>query len=119
MLGNAMMSPEQWTERVAGALNDLQDRDYQERVWLRGLGPEVSSFDEVVNRLFDDYDLAGFLKQPHVRVRTSLVDSLRAVQDSLKGVDEVPMTLATLRSPAWECVRRDARAALELLQGVP
>jgi hypothetical protein len=110
-----MMSPQQWAERIAAALNELQDRDYQERVWLRGLGPEVSSLDEVVNRLFDDYDLAGFLEQPHVRTCAPLVTSLRALEESLRAVDDGPITQAALASREWERVREDARASLQAL----
>ena len=49
---------------LIGAIRDVADPEYQLRVWVRGEGPEVSSFTEIVAQIFDDYrieEMAGEL----------------------------------------------------------
>ena len=58
-----MMDRETWLRRILEATRDLADERYQERVWVRGEGPEVDSSTEAVCRLVDDYDLATFLDE--------------------------------------------------------
>ena len=58
-----MMDRQTWLERILEATRDLADERYQERVWVRGAGPEVDSSTEALVRLMDDYDLAGFIAE--------------------------------------------------------
>lgn len=37
-------------------ISHISDIEYQERVWIRGEGPEVDDFDETVCHFFDDGD---------------------------------------------------------------
>ena len=37
-------------------INDLTDKEYQKRIWIRGEGPEVDSFDDAVCNFFDTAD---------------------------------------------------------------
>ncbi len=57
------MDRETWLRRILEAIGDLADERYQERVWVRGEGPEVDSSTEAICRLVDDYDLATFLAE--------------------------------------------------------
>lgn len=51
-----------YRDRVIDALNELADRDYQERVWS-GLDPRLmSSLTECIEELFDD---SGLVKALH------------------------------------------------------
>lgn len=56
-----MMDQETWLRRILATIQDLADRDYQERIWIRGEGPEADSSTEAICRLVHDYDLQGFL----------------------------------------------------------
>ena len=62
-----------------GVLDNLQylsDADFQERVWVKGLGPEVSSFTEAVCGLYDDSGLDDRLSDPkHRPVLSEDIDS--------------------------------------------
>jgi hypothetical protein len=55
-----VMDRDTWLERIAEAIRVLGDGSYQERVWVRGEGPEVDSSTEAISALLDDYDLGGF-----------------------------------------------------------
>lgn len=37
-------------------ISHISDKEYQIRVWIEGLGPEVNDFDETVCHFFDDGD---------------------------------------------------------------
>ena len=53
-----------YTETVRDALLELSDAEYQRRVWTgQGTATEMSSFDETIERLFDDSGLAGALER--------------------------------------------------------
>ena len=43
-----MMDRDTWLERILEAIGDLGDASYQERVWVRGEGPEVDSSIEAI-----------------------------------------------------------------------
>lgn len=53
---------ESLAEHGPDALHELSDASFQERVWLRGEGGEVSSPSEAVNQLFDDSGLGDLLE---------------------------------------------------------
>ncbi len=46
-------------------IKTIQDADFQERIWLRGEGPEVSDFGETINSYFDLYDGMVDLKKSY------------------------------------------------------
>ena len=72
---------------IVDALRELADAEYQERVWAGHSLTEMSSFDECVERLFEDSGLAiGMAKGPVygggpdglLRELDTLVGSVRA-----------------------------------------
>jgi hypothetical protein len=56
-----MMTSREWIAAIESVLRQFADPEYQRRVWILGLGPEVSSYDEAVNLLLVDLDLAGLI----------------------------------------------------------
>jgi hypothetical protein len=70
-----MMDRQTWLMRVLEATRDRADERYQERVWVRGEGPEVDSSAEAVCRLVDDYDLASFIAKAAEQGWTSMSNS--------------------------------------------
>ena len=43
-------------EAVLRIVDHISDKEYQERVWIRGEGPEVDDFDETVCNFFPEAD---------------------------------------------------------------
>jgi hypothetical protein len=113
-----MMDRDTWLRRLLGATRDLADIDYQERVWVRGEGPEVDSSTEAICRLVDDYDLATFLAQAAENAWVSK-DQLRVLQRldaaharyAITGEDADDAT--RIQSPGWHKIRKLAKATLE------
>lgn len=49
-------SNEQVLQSVLDTIRGISDKEYQQRVWIRGEGPEVDDFDESCCNLFGDGD---------------------------------------------------------------
>ena len=110
------MDPVTWRSKILGAVRDLADAKYQERVWVRGEGPEVDSPTEALCRLLDDYDLPGFLDRAAregwlADRRLAALEALAAALegDGRHGPDRSGHDLS---SPHWQRVRTLARKTL-------
>ena len=113
-----MMDRETWLRRILEATRDLADEPYQERVWVRGEGPEVDSSTEAICRLVDDYDLATFVAEAGKNAWVSrdqlaalqrLDAALRRYATSGEDADDA----ARIESPGWNKIRKLAKATLE------
>ena len=104
---------------VIECLGELADPEFQQRVWVRGEGPEVSSYVEVVCRLFDDTALGDVLDGGSAPV----VLGLEATEELLRLrqlVDAVPSDMdaeSLLRLPTWGEIVQTASRARGLLAG--
>ncbi len=117
-----MMTREQHLKAVLGVVSEFANRAFQERVWLTGAGPEVSSFEEAICRFFDDYDAVGLISSLETthELRTDQVEALKKFSDELNsfaanvpdgsGADKI------LRDPQWESLRQLAENVLSRFQ---
>jgi hypothetical protein len=106
-----------WSQAIACALAEFADAEYQERVWLHGKGPEVSSYEEAVNRLYDDYDVEGFLALPEVQSQPPIAEAITAFCKALETTPEPQDRIdeTWLSSVYWHHVREKAAHAREKL----
>ena len=58
-----MMRFEDWEKNILDEIKEISDRDLQLRLWFDPNSKLISSFDEVVCRLYDDFDFIGFLDE--------------------------------------------------------
>lgn len=113
-----MMDRQTWLANILSAIRDLADADYQERVWVRGEGPEVDSSTEAVCRLWDDYDLPGFLSDGRRKhwLSNEQLAALRAFEAALGGYlacdGDQGDDAARIASPEWQELRERARSTL-------
>ena len=72
---------------ILESLEELADIQFQERVWVKGKGPEVSSLEEAICGLFDDSCLGMVLdKQGYVYNKT--IDAeIRQLSNELARID--------------------------------
>jgi hypothetical protein len=116
-----MMDRETWLKRILDATRDLADERYQERVWVRGEGPEVDSSTEALVRLMDDYDLPGFIAEAAEKawVSDEQLASLRRLDTALARYaadDQARDDAARIASREWLRIRELARATLDTFQ---
>ncbi len=106
--------------RVREGLEELSDPEFQERVWVRGEGAEVSSPVETISQLFDDSGLGDLLAESKSEpVISATVDGLLTRLSSL--VDQVDLggePAQVLRAPEWVEVRRTAREVLDAMDNL-
>jgi hypothetical protein len=116
-----MMENKVWLSKVLEVLQEFSSREFQERIWLHGLGPEVSSYEEAMCRLFDDL---GFSRLIDVEWRQSGLSesqmlTLKEFRENLlkfdKDIPEIPAPTDILNRPSWEDVREYATKAAEAL----
>ena len=117
-----MMDRDTWLAGILAAIRDLGDAAYQERVWVRAEGPEVDSSAEAICRLYDDFDLAGFLaedRQQHwlsADEHAALQAFAAALSDSIATDDEETSDATRVATPEWHALRKLARRTLELVE---
>lgn len=108
------MDRDKWLGCILDATRDLADERYQERVWVRGAGPEV---DSSTVRLMDDYDLAGFIAEAAAQdwISSDQLAALGRLDTALERYaanDQEGNDAARIASSEWQNVRGIAAAAL-------
>jgi hypothetical protein len=113
-----MMDRETWLRRILEATRDLADENYQQRVWVRGEGPEVDSSTEAICRLVDDYDLPRFLAEAAKKAwlsksQLTALERLDAALARDAGNGENAEDAIRTQNPEWRKIRKLAKATLE------
>jgi len=116
-----MMQYRDWIDVVVKVLTEFSSQEFQERVWLRGEGPEVSSYEEAVNRFFDDYaaDKLIDVEWRRAGLGRDKREKLASFRDALDAFNKLlpnaPHPQEVLGKPEWRRVRAAARNALDAL----
>lgn len=120
-----MMHPIDWKTHLLETVQLIADQTYQEEVWLRGArGRQISSWEEIICRLFDDYDLDGFLQSNWRQADVSqaqhdkLVELRDALNASLTVFGNASDPYAVLNSPGWQRIRKLAQETLSYFESV-
>jgi hypothetical protein len=94
---------------VLSALAELSDEEYQRRVWNSVDGPEVSSFTESVERLWDDSGLSADLESEHGAYGHLIDQRLRELDLRLSKIDSDRYPDEIIADPAMSAIRQLAR----------
>jgi hypothetical protein len=107
------------TEILLWGLEELSDKNFQERVWLGKSVGEMSSFDEAVCATFDDSGLGILLDSD--RRRTEIPPDQRELAIKLSRlVKKIPRGRSpseVIDHPAMQSVRETAKELLMILKG--
>ena len=99
------MEIDEWLRKVLGVVADIGDREFQERVWIRGEGPEVSSFDEIMCTLFDDSQLDALIDECRsLGLHKEGIDGLAGLRDALNAYpdrEDRSSDAEIVRDPKW------------------
>ena len=103
---------------MESCLKELSDIEFQKRIWLRGEGPEVSSYVEVVCQLFDDTGIGDELSEmEHGIVLSEDLDPVfRELRELFDSIDYRVGVANILNHPKWPKVAELASRALKLLE---
>ena len=103
-----------WKECVLSTIVQIGDREFQERVWLRGDGPEVSSWEEIICTLYGDCQFKEFIEEClALGVHLNLVNELRVFGIKLDSyLQRTPETMPAsdvLQDPEWATIVEHAQ----------
>ena len=103
----------------------LSDPSFQERVWLKGLGPEVSSIDEAITsflercEIFIEYaDQQEGLQKEHIKMLRDLYDKVDDYRCSHLGVADDKEVERVLSDPKWHKIQHEAKAVYEAIKTI-
>lgn len=115
------MENDLWLKKTAEVLREFSSQEFQERVWLKGLGPEVSSYEEAMCRLFDDLGFSRLIdvEWRQAGLREDQVSALRSFREGLlkfdKDIPETPKPRDVLDRSSWKDIRASAQRATAVL----
>lgn len=117
-----MMDKDTWLRNILSMVQELSDKHYQEEVWLKGIGNEISSFTEAICGLFDDYDLDGFLDKysSDEYLSESKIKMLILFRDKLNqyllSKDQNLSTENLLADPRWHEIQYLASQTMDIFK---
>lgn len=117
-----MMEASVWIGALASVLEEFSSEEFQNRVWLRGEGPECSSYVEAMCNFFDDFD-ANRLIDVEWR-QLGLTESQRGklalfrdvIKEFDKDISDLPYPKEVMDNPKLRDVRQAALDALAELR---
>jgi hypothetical protein len=121
-IGRKIMENKLWISKILEVLDEFSSQEFQERVWLNGQGPEVSSYEEAMCRLFDDLGFSEIIdvEWRQVGLSESAVIIMRIFRDKLlefdNDVPEIPRPQDVLDRASWQNIRDAAFEAARSLR---
>jgi hypothetical protein len=91
----------------------ISSKEYQERIWIKGIGPECHDFDEAVNDFFGDGDpilenyQAYGLSRSQYQILKNFHDEFRIFADA----NDIPEEF--INSPEWAKIMNMAKEVLK------
>jgi hypothetical protein len=114
------MTPNEWKTSVVGAARRLGDREYQEQTWF-GRGQKISSPEELICEIFDDYLFDEFLAASTVTLTDAQYRAGASLKNALEEysgiISDAPDPRIVIDDPHWEQVRIAARAFVKAMEG--
>ena len=108
----------EWRADIRRVLERLSDEAYQRRAWFNRDG-EVSSPDELISQLFDDFRFQEFIDSEDVALRQEQKEAARSFSESLlRFCTETPQILSAsdiIGDPRWAELRKAAHRVLATL----
>ena len=117
------MDFDNWRERIIEELEELADRGFQRKHWNAGLPDKIHSFDDLVSRLYDDFDFKGFVEKVQEHSTEAVAGSalqqfearLSKYIDGLGfGVDDKKV----IDDPEWISISSDAVVIVGIVKGL-
>lgn len=108
-----------YLKNIVGLLNELADKNYQEKVWLykpHKYSTVMSiSFIEAANMLFDDCVVKDYLDEGKIILDHKVTQALQELHDAVAAVNEFRPDQEIIDDPLMEIVRQKAAETLRLI----
>ena len=106
------------------AIEEVSDAEYQVRIWVKGEGPECSSFVEVMCSFFDDAQ-AGYVLENHKEFglspeQTKALETLFfALSEYSKNTPDIMLDADVVKDPKWIEIQHIAKNTVVVFEGHP
>lgn len=106
-----------WKSSIKDCLSEMSDLKYQHIVWLGHDPLIVSSFTELMCRLYDDFTFKDFIKIiPLKSFNPDLVKRLNDLDSKIESFNKSPASekddITIINDPAWIDIANDAKDIL-------
>jgi hypothetical protein len=95
---------------------EISDLEFQDRIWIKGLGPECSSFDEAICHFFDDGE-SIFNNYKSFKITTVQYQKILCLKNKLRNFcDANPIRIheeEIIFDPEWIEIRKIAADVLK------
>lgn len=123
MLNNKVMDNLKWIQNIYSFIKEISDKDFQEKIWVKGLGPEVSSYAELRCSLYDDFNFELFLES-HLKLNLpfNLYNDLLSLNSKLINYKEKGSDKEIIEDVKWleivECAKKVTLLFDEMFQKI-
>ena len=111
-----MIEKEKWIKLIKEEIQEIADRDFQNRIWIKGQGPQDSSYVELMCRLFDDKHFDAFLKNSTtLELSKELLYKLLVLKEKLEKYQGKKKESQIVNDPQWIKITVIAKEALKIM----
>ena len=102
-------------QRFLGLISDISDKEFQMRVWIKGIGPECIDFDETCSYFFHEgVDVIKNYKDYGITEhQEKLLTSLEKFFDAFIEDHFLEEPIEFINTPEWQQVVDEAKKVLE------
>jgi hypothetical protein len=99
---------------------EISEVELQKKYWLSGDPNHISSYYEVMCRLFDDNDFDGFIEEKTKQYKTPLtvIDELERLRVLLNEYEEKDTDEEIINDPEWHKVALQAKKIIKIWSNI-
>jgi hypothetical protein len=109
-----------WNKRIYESLKPIADLDYQRKAWF-GQSEYVSSFNEVINVLYDDNCFEDFIDPENWLTNglknSKLLEGLIELDRMIKEYEEPTSEEKIVKDPNWILITKQASMVISVWDG--
>jgi hypothetical protein len=104
---------QQIKEALFRVIDHIADKEYQRRIWIMGLGPEVDDFDETVCNFVDPADdvIKNFKEYNLTKNQAQVLERFHEIFVAFANKNDFPFEF--IDTPEWQHVIDEAKKVLE------
>lgn len=97
-----MIGKNNWIKNIYSCIKEISDENFQQKIWVNALGPEVSSYTEIMCMLYDDFKFDEFIQnKKELAIPEELFNLLVKLNDMINQYQEKDSDKEIINDPKW------------------
>jgi hypothetical protein len=94
-------------------MHHISDKEYQKRIWIKGVGPEVDDFDETVCHFFQEGEgiIENYREFGLTEYQLQLLREFRDQLEAFSDANDLPEEF--IDTPEWQRITEKAKNVLK------